>query len=304
MSSPNCPLFCADCCITYAALNEYLRYSLGAPVEYDRARKGFYYTDKNWFLPALNLGEGELRGLLLAKVATAAYKGVPISRELDRVLGKLLESIPDRLPFPPEVIFSRFSFVTPAAKSVDATIWSTVVSGLLTQQSVHIHYRSLNTGEASERTIDPYHLANLHGEWYVLAWCHKAKRLRQFGIPQVQKAVLTSQPFELPADFDAAKLLSQAFRRQVLGEKLYKVRLRFDAAVADRVLERQWHSRQKAKRLRNGGLELSFETPGLFEVSRWVLSWGHKVKVIGPAELKNTVADEINLMLKHKGSKT
>jgi predicted DNA-binding transcriptional regulator YafY len=34
----------------------------------------------------------------------------------------------------------------------------------------------------------------------------------------------------------------------------------------------------------------------LFEVQRWVLSWGHWAKVLAPAELTKMVADEIRLM--------
>jgi predicted DNA-binding transcriptional regulator YafY len=272
---------------------DYLRYSLGAPMEYDRVRKGYYYTDKNWFLPALNVSESELRALLLAKVASEAFKGIPLAKELDRMLTKVLESMPERLPFPPELIFSRFTFVSPAAKTVNPNIWSTMVSGLLGQQAVQVQYRSLNTGKATERVIDPYHLANLHGEWYVFGWCHEKKTLRQFGIPQIHKAVLLTKTFKLPDTFDPRKLLSHAFRRQVLGEKMYKVKLRFDKSVAARVMERQWHPRQKIKSLANGAVELTFQTSGLFEVSRWVLSWGQKVSVLQPPSLRALVAREM-----------
>jgi len=43
-------------------------------------------------------------------------------------------------------------------------------------------------------------------------------------------------------------------------------------------------------------VELGFETPGLVEVARWVLSWGPRVRVIQPPELKQMVAGEIKAM--------
>lgn len=278
---------------------DYLR-DQGAPMEYDRFRKGYYYTDKNWFLPAFNMTESELQALLLAKVAVGAFRDTGVSQDLDRITDKLLETLTHRLPFQPEVIFSRFSFVHPPAKTVDATIWSTVANGLLTQRSIRIRYHSLNSGESTERTIDPYHVTNLHGEWYVIAQCHTAKDLRQFSIARIQKAEITTNSFELPESFDPEKLVKHAFRRMVLGEKVQEVRLRFEKKVAQRVMAHQWHDKQKAKTLPNGDLELSFRAVGLYEISRWVLSWGHSVKVLEPASLKKMVRDEIHLMARTK----
>lgn len=278
---------------------DYLRYSLGAPMEYDRFKKGFYYTDKNWFLPAFNVQEGELQALLLAKHSVAAYKGTPLAKELDHLCNKVVESLPKQLPFRPELVFTRFSFVSPAAKVVKPEIWKTMTSALLTQQSVHIHYHSLNAGQSTERTIDPYHIANLHGEWYVFAWCHLKKRLQQFGLPQIQQATLTATGFELPKNFDPQKLLANTFRRQVLGDQVYEVTLRFDRSVADKVMQRVWQPKQKTKKLKNGDIELGFPAVGLFEVTPWVLAWGGKVKVIGPKELKEIVRQEIRSMQKN-----
>lgn len=279
---------------------EYLRDFHGAPLEYDRFKKGYYYKDKNWFLPAFNMSENELRELLLARVSIAAFKDTGLGRDLDRITDKLLETLTHRLPFQPEIIFSRFSFIHPPAKSVDGSIWSIVANGLLNQRSVEIHYRSLNSGQSSERTIDPYHIANLEGEWYVIAWCHKARGLRQFGIPQIQKAKITPRSFELPDSFDPEKLLSLAFRRMVLGEEAQEVRLQFDKDVGWRVKTHPWHDKQKIRKLPNGDVELSFRSVGLYEISRWVLSWGHSVKVLGPASLKKMVRDEIRLMARMK----
>jgi predicted DNA-binding transcriptional regulator YafY len=51
-------------------------------------------------------------------------------------------------------------------------------------------------------------------------------------------------------------------------------------------------------RRRNGDIELSFPAKGLFEVQRWVLSWGRHVRVLAPTELRENVQEEIRLMAK------
>ena len=62
------------------------------------------------------------------------------------------------------------------------------------------------------------------------------------------------------------------------------------------MLEREWHPKQKIKKLQDGSVELSFPAVGLYEVFRWVMGWGHSVKVLAPDELRKQVADEVRLM--------
>ena len=295
---PNALTFSADYEVSQKTVQrdiDFLR-GLGAPLEYDRDQKGYYYTDANWFLPALNLNQSELHALLLAKMAVTTLTNTPVIREYDRILGKLMETLPSRPSCPPELIFMRFSFVGTPARQVDETIWQIISTALLTQHSVRIAYHSANTGQDSERVIDPYHMTNLQGEWYVLAWCHTRKRIQQFSVAQIRHANLLTETFKVPERFNPQQLLKSVFRRQVLGDDVYEVRLHFDKAVAERVTEREWQPKQKAKRLHNGDLELSFPTVGLFEVSRWVLSWGSAVRVVAPLKLKELVSVEIKKM--------
>ena len=66
---PNCLTFSVKWEVAQKTIQrdiEYLRDGLGAPIDYDRDRKGYYYTDTNWFLPALSVTEGDLFYLLLA----------------------------------------------------------------------------------------------------------------------------------------------------------------------------------------------------------------------------------------------
>ena len=44
---------------------EYLRDSLGAPLAYDRHRRGYYYTQPGYRFPSLVITEGELLGVFL-----------------------------------------------------------------------------------------------------------------------------------------------------------------------------------------------------------------------------------------------
>jgi predicted DNA-binding transcriptional regulator YafY len=176
-----------------------------------------------------------------------------------------------------------------------------LVESLLCQRSARIQYRSGGVSQVTDRVIDPYHMANLQGEWYVFGFCHTKKKVLQFGVPYITEASLTSKSYTIPATFDAQKVLAQTFRRFALGDGAKTIRLRFDKEVAQRVTASSWHPNQTIKQLRTGEVELSFQAAGLFEVSRWVLAWGHNVRVLAPQELTTLVEEEIALMAKSLG---
>lgn len=303
---PNCLTFSKHWEVSQKTIQrdiEYMKYSLGAPIEYDRNRKGYFYSHPNWFLPALSMSEGDLFSLLIASRALEQYRGSPVAGELERIFRKIVELLPDKLSIRPEFIFTRFSFRGPPAKPVNEKIWTTIVRGLLGQRTVEITYRSFESHEKKDRQIDPYHVANLRGEWYVFAWCNRSEEIRQFAIPRIEKARLMHRTFSVSEDFDPDAFLSTAFGRFTSTDNVHNIRLLFNKEVTDWVLEREWHPSQKIKKRKNGDIELSFKTAGLLEVFFWVMGWGHYIRVLEPKELVEWAETEVKLMAKRTRDK-
>ncbi len=75
--------------------------------------------------------------------------------------------------------------------------------------------------------------------------------------------------------------------------------IRFEGYAARVVAVRLWHSTQAIRKLKPDGSVNDFQADlsGLEEITRWVLSWGSKAKVLGPAELKKRVREELEKMV-------
>jgi predicted DNA-binding transcriptional regulator YafY len=58
-----------------------------------------------------------------------------------------------------------------------------------------------------------------------------------------------------------------------------------------------WHESQKAKRLPDGGLELTLQVAGLEEIKRWVLSLGPEAEVLGPDRLIEMIREDLTRTL-------
>ena len=299
---PNCLTFAVDAEVSQKTVQrdiDFLRDQCGAPIAYDRVRKGFHYENDTWMLPSVMLSEGELLAVLLAAKAMEQYRGTPAGEQLERIFDKLAEMLPDKIALRPEQLYAGFTFRGPPAKPVDADVWSTVVQGVLRQQTLRIRYHSFDMPKdqtPKEVLIDPYHIANLQGEWYVLGVYSGHEDVHQFALPRIRSAALTEQHFQVPPGFDARRLLATTFGRFVGDGSSHRVRLLFDKAVANWVTERQWHPSQQIKTRKNGAVELQFTAAGLYEVQRWVLSWGGQVQVLAPSELVQMVKDEVVAM--------
>jgi len=278
---------------------DFLRDQCKAPIAYDRDHKGFYYEDATWMLPSVFLSEGELLAVLLASRALEQYRGTPVAKQVSQVFDKLSGLLPDKVTLKPELLYTRFTFKGASAKPVDADIWATVVNALLGQRTLRLRYRTFEAGKASkdkESRVNPYHIANLQGEWYLLGVHNGHTDIRQFSMARIEKATLSSEHFDMPADFDPVKLIAGTFGRYIGNGKSQVVRLLFQKDVASWVTEREWHPSQVIKTRKTGEIELSFPATGMFEVMRWVLSWGRSVKVLAPGELVKMVADEVDAM--------
>ncbi|MHB8223648.1 MAG: WYL domain-containing protein, partial [Desulfurivibrionaceae bacterium] len=82
------------------------------------------------------------------------------------------------------------------------------------------------------------------------------------------------------------------------------VKIRFSKEHAPYVLEREWHPGQTLDREKDGGVVLGFPALHLYEVRRWVLSWGSGAKVLAPKELVDAVREELGAALADYGTVT
>ena len=289
---PNCSSFAEKWEVASKTVQrdiDFLRDQMGAPIEYDALKRGYHYTDPFFMLPSISMSEGELVALAIGTRALEQYKGTPIAAKLESVLEKLSEILPEEISLNPTELYSNFSFSTPPAIPVKPRIWETVVKGLLSKRKIEITYNGKTA------PISPMHMANLQGAWYLFVRFYDYDNFRQISIGRIEKARLLKETFE-PSGFDPKEFLSNTFYRFAGDNKPFTVKLVFDKAVADSVLEREWHPNQEATLQKSGNVELEFTAKGDIEVKRWILAWGRYCKVKSPKWVKQMIDDEVAVM--------
>lgn len=300
---PNATQLAADlevCVKTIGRDIEFMRDRLGLPVEYDSRRFGYCYTQPVSAFPTLQITEGELFALLVAEKALQQYRGTHFEQPLLSAFRKMAASLPDTVSLNLAEWEQSISFRTSVEPILNLETFDLLARATARRRQLRIAYRKPGQSAAEERVIDPYHLANINGEWFLFAYDHGRKDTRTFAPARIRSVSETGRTFARPRAFSLEERLKNSFG-VISGEEQHEVVIRFDRAVADFIREKRWHPSQTLVERQGGVVELRLRLSSLEEVKRWVLSWGGYAVVVAPPGLAEAVRAAARAILRHSG---
>ena len=266
---------------------DFMRDRLNLPIEFAPANNGYCYTGEVSAFPTMQITEGEIFALVVAEKALQQYRGTSFEKPLLSALKKMEQALPDTISLNLADIEQTISFRTRAEPVQNLEIFDVLAKAVARRQQLELYYRKPGH-KAEARLVDPYHLANINGEWYLFAYDHARKDLRTFAPARIQTAQATGKTFDRSPKFSLEQRLRDSFGVHA-GEGKYDVVIRFTPRAADYIREKKWHPSQTLRALKGGGAELKMKLSSLAEVERWVLSWGGEAKVLQPKELLASV---------------
>jgi predicted DNA-binding transcriptional regulator YafY len=264
---------------------EFLRDSLGAPLEFCHRHNGFYYRDADYALPLVRLTEAELVALFLAERLMQLYQGTPYERDLQRAFAKITATLPDTVSINLAALGESLSITPTAVTPQDVDKFRVLAAGVHHHRRLQLEYWTASRNQTTHRGVDPYHLTLIDGNWYLIGYCHLRQDVLMFATARVRSVKETDETFVRPSGFRVDTYLEGSFRA-LRGSGHHRVVLHFSSEIAGRVAEKVWHSSQSTEPMADGRLVVRFEVSDLREVQRWVLAWGSECQVLEPAELR------------------
>jgi predicted DNA-binding transcriptional regulator YafY len=277
---------------------EFMRDRLGLPIEYDGGRFGYHYTGEVRAFPTMQISEGELFALLVAEKSLQQYRGTAFEKPLVSAFSKIASSLPETISLNLANWDTTISFKTSAEPLLNLEIFDTLARAISRREQLEIAYRKPGVTAAEARVVDPYHLANINGEWYLFAFDHLRSAPRTFSPSRIQSLKATGRNFERPKRFSAENWLRDSFAVHS-GTSHYDVKIRFDAFAGDYIREKRWHPSQSLRVLKDGRVELEMNLSSLVEIQRWLLSWGGHAVVIKPRELVELMREAAQNILRN-----
>jgi proteasome accessory factor B len=273
-----------------------MRDRMQLPLEYDRQRYGYYYTEKVSSFPTLQITEGELFALLVAEKALQQYRGTNFEKPLVSAFRKMADSLPDTVSLH-LADWSRPSPFTPApsrsSTSRTLTRWPRLWRSGDKSNSIIASRASARSRCAGSIPITwPTSTANGFSSPTIIYAATFAPSCRR-----------ASKPSGPPDKDSPARRNSPSSERCVTVSGCIQAgnstpwSSALNESAADYIREKRWHPSQELRELKDGGVELRLKLSSLGEVQRWILSWGGHAVVVQPTALVTSVRQAARAIL-------
>ncbi len=277
---------------------QYLRDRLNAPIIWDRDAGGYRYekgdapAGSQFELPGLWFNASEIHALLTMQHLMANLdKGGLLSPHIQPLMARLngLLGTADNTA---EEVRKRVRIIGVAARRLHLSNFETVGSALLRRKRLMIIYHARGTDEVTEREVSPQRLVYYRENWYLDAWCHLRKGLRNFSVDAIQKAEVLEKPAKDVSEKTTDEVLGAGYGI-FSGSKVQWAKLKFTPERARWVTHEQWHPRQKGTLGADGSYVLEIPYADDRELLMDILKYGPDVEVIGPVSLRSRVKEQL-----------
>lgn len=168
-----------------------------------------------------------------------------------------------------------------------------IFESIAEKRQVFIHYRSFESAETSERTIEPVGLFHENNYWYIIGFCYLRESYRQFRTDRIRLIQGTSISFQRnhPSLEDMRSREDQS--------KKTKIRILVDKEMVKYIQGgRKYYGFHSEKTIGNR-VEMTFMTSDIEHgFPRWYLMFGDYANILEPDTLKIRVKELLTDMQK------
>lgn len=275
---------------------DFMRDRLRLPMAYSAEKRGWYYTEPTYGLPAIELIEGDLVAILLAERLARQYRGTAIEKQVEEAFGKVLSAMTNTVSIDLAALAEAYSFEAAITTDLSPELFGRLGRAAIKRRRIRMSYFSANRGAVTERSADPLHLRNYLGDWYLIAFDHLRGEVRDFLISRIRELEVTDEVFDWPSNFNLADYLASGFS-MIRGRQPIEVEIVFDEYQARWIRERApIHPTEQREELNDGGLRIRLQVTALEGVKRFVMQYGAHARVEKPRELRASIQLEIEQM--------
>ncbi len=275
---------------------DFMRDQMRMPLDYSAERRGWYYTEPVYGLPAVEMSEGELVAILLAEKLARQYHGTAVGRQIEEAFAKMLGAVTNVISVDLNALAEAHSFEAAATTEPNFETIRQLGRSINKRLRVEMTYFTAGRGELTHRQVDPLHLRNSLGEWYLIAWDHLRQEPRDFLVSRIRELTMTDQKFDWPVGFVLDEYLNSGFG-MFRGGQVQEVEIIFDEYQARWIRERsKFHKSEEREEMPDGRLVLRMKVTALDGVKRFVMQYGRHAEVIKPEDLRKSIYEEIEVM--------
>jgi predicted DNA-binding transcriptional regulator YafY len=247
-----------------------------------------YELVEGYFLPPLSFTADEAGMLLLGSEYVAQNFDTEYRRVAEAASRKIEGVLPEKLREEARSRQNSIRFISQAG--FDPELLKTLRRAVIEHCTVEFIYQSRQKEQRpARREVEPYTLALVEGNWYLVALDRLKGDIRRFRLDRMSEFSFTGHTFTRPPDFKVEENAATQDRSLI-------VRLLFKPEAVRWVRESRYYYLETLEE-QPEGLLVTLKVRHEREPLNWLLSWGSSVKVLEPELLKEIIAREAQAIL-------
>ena len=257
----------------------------------DKKREGkkvyYRYSDPDFSISNQPLNENEVSQIEAAISVLSRFAGAPQFEAVQEMIPVLKDRL--GLDHQSKEVIGLESNID--LKGIEYL--SQLYDAIIYEQVLDVEYQDFKSDESFTLTFHPYYLKQYNNRWFVLGLN------KEFGIPTWNLALDRIQKIEqIQGDYIQSEIDWNEYFFDIIGVtrpddgKVENVVLEFTNEQAPYIITKPLHPTQKHEWI-GDKLRVEIKVMPNYELQSLILSFGEKVKVAGPIELKNTIAQRL-----------
>jgi predicted DNA-binding transcriptional regulator YafY len=138
-------------------------------------------------------------------------RGTPLAEVMQQVFAKLTRGMQGKIQFACSDLDDAFSRKTIEQSPRDVKLFGQIADTILNQLVTTFYYRKLGANLSEIRKVEPLHLSQVDGGWYLISKGLGSRGFAHVALPRINRLKVTSRKFERPAQFAGSEHLKQSF---------------------------------------------------------------------------------------------
>lgn len=186
----------------------YMRDVLHVPIQYDSSKKGHYYTDNTFRLPAINANLDSIFSVAIAHKLLEVYKDTPIYSRIKTTLDNLDSHLlvfdeNDDLWLNGKIAFLH----NESSTNIKPEIWQTITSAMVQNKCISFYYNNGYDKDYNKNSIKlaPYQIVFKLGIWYLIGYSNTEDKVIKYSLGRIENAKMLDDDFKIPTDYEYIK---------------------------------------------------------------------------------------------------
>jgi predicted DNA-binding transcriptional regulator YafY len=269
-----------------------------APIEYNKNKKAYYYTDKSYTIKAFGLKDRDINALMFYAKTINQYKEYEVFKDFTNAIEKVLDAVTIRKGLTNKVYARTVVQTERTPKLTGSELIPLIIKALDLNQVIEFEYQKFEDTVAKLVKLQPHLLKEDRHRWYVLGRINgHDEPTTVYALDRILVAKILKEKFE-PAEFDFDQYFAHSFGITVTNDEPVDIILSFTQHQGKYLKTLKIHPTQETLIDNEAEYRILVRITPSWEFYEKILGYGHSVKVVSPEIIIEEVKKKADLIAK------